>query len=230
MFNKLAARTSTFVRLAQIQQCNRALIAPASRMVHARGYNNMEDRVAYVFHEVNMALMNCKNTENMGEIYTKYGEYMTDKQIMYGFHFIATNKIDKAPAFWDVILPMVKKQLEGLDRETTPSLFMAVEGAAAMYLQDNEFWEIVENKFVDEGLWRYFTLETTAEFLCSIARVGRGSDEIVDLIEKHFIKHRKGLTPETIAIAKLGFARLNKGSEILHRVLADPKTELPALE
>lgn len=199
-------------------------------MVHSRGYNNIEDRVAYVFHEINFALMHAKNPDNMVEIYQKYGEYMTDKQIMFGFNFIATNKLEKTRDFWDVIVPMVKTQLKTLDRQSHPSLFTAVEGASAMYLQDNEFWEIVENKFVDDGLWRYFDLETTAKFLCAFGRVGRGSDEIVDLIEKHFIKHRKGLTPNTISIAKDGFAKINKGSEILHRVLNDPKTELPALE
>jgi hypothetical protein len=51
-------------------------------------------------------------------------------------------------------------------------------------------------------LWRYFDLETTVKLLNCLARVGRGSDEIVELIEKHLIKHRKGLTPDTIDIAK----------------------------
>ena len=99
-----------------------------------------------------------------------------------------------------------------------------------MYLQDNEFWELIENKFVDEGLWLYFDLKQTAILLNCFARVGRGSDEIVELIEKHLIKHRKGLTPQVIAIAQEGFDKINKGSEIMHRVLKDPKTELPALE
>ena len=99
-----------------------------------------------------------------------------------------------------------------------------------MYLQDNEFWELIEHKLVDEGLWRYFDLLSSAKMLCYLARVGRGSDDIVDLLEKHFIKHRLGLTPEIIDIAQQGFLKMNKGSEILHRVLADPKTQLPALE
>ena len=58
-----------------------------------------------------------------------------------------------------------------------------------------------------------------AQLLCDVGRVGRGSDDLVEMIEKYFIKHRKGLTPETIELAKIGFARLNKGSEILQRVL-----------
>ena len=149
---------------------------------------------------------------------------------MYGFNFIAMNRLEKTPEFWDVILPKVKEQLKGLDRQTCSALFRAIEGGAGMYLQDNEFWELIENKFVDEGLWRYFDLYQTAVVLNCFARVGRGSDDIVELIEKHFIKHRKGLTAETIEIAQEGFNKINKGSEIMHRVLKDPKTELPALE
>lgn len=44
------------------------------------------------------------------------------------------------------------------------------------------------------------------------------------------IKHRKALTPEIIQTARQGFQKINKGSEILYRVLDDPTTELPALE
>ena len=117
-----------------------------------------------------------------------------------------------------------------LDRNTVKSLKMMIEGASSMYLQDNEFWEIVEQKFVDEGLHRYYSLEDLSDLLCAFGRVGRGSDDMVEIIEKHFIKHRKGLTAYTIANAKVGFASVNKGSEILQRVLEDPNTELPALE
>jgi hypothetical protein len=38
---------------------------------------------------------------------------------------------------------------------------------------------------------------------------------MIELIEKTMIKHRKGLTPGTISVAKEGFAKINKGSEIL---------------
>jgi hypothetical protein len=41
---------------------------------------------------------------------------MTDRQIMHGFHYIAMNKLEKTPEFWDIILPLVKKQLKTLDR------------------------------------------------------------------------------------------------------------------
>ena len=63
-----------------------------------------------------------------------------------------------------------------------------------------------------------------------MAFVGRGSDEFLEIIEKTLIKHRKSLTPEIIEKARQGFLKVNKGSEILFKVLDDPKVELPALE
>lgn len=63
-----------------------------------------------------------------------------------------------------------------------------------------------------------------------MAHVGRGSDELIELVEKTLIKHRKALTPEIIDTARQGFVRINKGSEILFKVLEDPSIELPALE
>jgi hypothetical protein len=165
------------------------------RFIHARGYTNFDDHYSFIFNEINFALQGAKNTDNIVFVYKKYGQYMTDKQIMFGFHFIAMNKLEKTPDFWDTILPLVKKQLKTLDRQTCPALYTAIEGAAGMYLQDNEFWELVEHKIVDEGLWRYLDLLQSAKLLNCLARVGRGSDDIVELLEKHFIKHRKGLTP-----------------------------------
>jgi hypothetical protein len=68
------------------------------------------------------------------------------------------------------------------------------------------------------------------EILNYLANVGRGSDELIETIEKTLIKHRKALTPEIIDAAKQGFLKINKGSDILFKVLEDPNIQLPALE
>ena len=73
-------------------------------------------------------------------------------------------------------------------------------------------------------------MDQLTEVLNFLASVGRGSDEMIEIIEKTLIKHRKSLTPEIIHVARQGFLKINKGSEILFRVLDDPTTELPALE
>jgi len=74
-----------------------------------------------------------------------------------------------------------------------------------MTLQDNEFWELVEQKLVDEGLHRYFELDQLVKILVNLANVGRGSDELIEIIEKTLIKHRKAITPEIAANARHGF-------------------------
>ena len=216
--------------MRQQTRMNTALYVAAQRQVHSRGYNRFDDDYHFYFTETNFALMGAKNTPNIVFVLQKYEKHLTDEQIAYAFWQIAAYQLERTPEFWDIVVPMVKRQLATLDRQCTNSMGMMIEAAARMSLQDNEFWELVEQKLVDEGLLRYFTLEATADILCNVAHVGRGSDDLVEAIEKTFIKHRKGLSPQTIDVAKQGFSKLAKGSEIMHRVLADPNTELPALE
>ena len=45
------------------------LVPTTFRMVHARGYNNFDDKEAWLFHEINNAMINAKNTPNIVEIY-----------------------------------------------------------------------------------------------------------------------------------------------------------------
>ena len=104
------------------------------RLIHQRGYNNYDDDHAHHFHEINFALQAAKNTPNIVFIYKKYGAKMTDMQIMYGFHYIATNRLEKTPEFWNVILPLVKEQMAGLDSQTPGALMHGVQAAAEMQL------------------------------------------------------------------------------------------------
>ena len=104
------------------------------RMIHPRGYTNPEDHATMHFNEASMALMGAKNTRNLVFVCKKYEKYMTDKQIMYAFNMVAQHKLDKIPEFWSYMVPLVKEQLKGLDRQTVPSLCKAVEAAAFMRL------------------------------------------------------------------------------------------------
>ena len=202
------------------------------RAVHARGYNDFHDVPYYIFHEVNAAMQVCHNVGDYAFVFEKYSDSLTDFQIGYAFEDIGINNYERLPPFWNVILPRVKQQIPTLDRSCTQSLLQIVHGASEMSLQDNELWELLESKIVDEGLLRYFTLEETGQMLCHFANVGRGSDELIEQIEKTFIKHRKALhiNPHILALCKDGFSQLNKGSEILKRVLEDPTVQLPQLE
>ena len=51
------------------------MLAPvALRSVHSRGYNNFDDYVTMTFHEINILLMNARNTPNIVYCYERYGE------------------------------------------------------------------------------------------------------------------------------------------------------------
>ena len=103
------------------------LPAVTMRSIHARGYNNFDDHVSMIFHEVNFALIHAHNTDNIVYIYKKFGdEVMTPEQIMMGFYKIMVNGLEKSPDFWKVIVPMVKKQMATLDRNTIRSLKMGI--------------------------------------------------------------------------------------------------------
>ena len=170
----------------------------SARSIHARGYNNFNDMDSTVFHEVNMALFSCRNTPNFIEVLRKWEKDLMPEQIMFSFMYINEHKLEKNPDYWNFLVPMVKKQMTTLDRNTIKSMYNAIYGAAVGHLQDNEFWEIVEQKLVDEGLHRYLDLDQLGNIIVALGQVGRGSDDLVEIIEKTFIKHRKGLTPKII--------------------------------
>eukprot|EP00347_Sterkiella_histriomuscorum_P002193 403369108 len=213
-----------------INNQNKILLNDSMRFVHPRGYNDFYDSYTNIFHETNFALMGAKETEQFAYVLDRFGNTMTDTQLAYMFQYIGRLQLDKSKGFWEKILPAVKKQLATLDRNCTKSLYHFIEGASQMKLQDNEFWELVEQKLVDERLHRYFELEKLTNILVLLAEVGRGSDEMIEIVEKTLIKHRRAITPEIADTAREGFRLINKGSEILYRVLDDPNTELPALE
>jgi hypothetical protein len=57
---------------------------------------------------------------------------------------------------------------------------MIINGAGQMQLQDNELWEAIESKLINEGLLRYFSIHETSEILYQFANCGRGSDELIE--------------------------------------------------
>ena len=162
------------------QAVNFQIIQTLQRNVHARGYNDFDDMPYHIFHEINAALQVCHNLKDYGFVFEKYGADMTDFQIAYAFEDIALDNLEKLPEFWNIILPKVKEQFPTLDRQCTQAMYKVIHGASVMQLQDNELWEMIESKLVDEGLLRYFTLRDTSRILCCFARVGRGSDELLE--------------------------------------------------
>ena len=119
-------------------------------------------------------------------------------------------------------MPRVKSLLKKLDRHCPRSLYHIIASAGKMQLQDNEFWEIVEEQMIDNRLHRYLNVDQMCGVVKALSLVGRGSDELLEICEKYIVKHRKALTGENIKLASEGFKALNKGSAVLFEVLGDP--------
>ena len=150
--------------------------------VHPRGYNDVQDVPYYMFHEINGAMVACHNCPDYAHLFKspEYCDYLTDIQISYAFYDISTHNYAQTPELWDIILPRVKEQIPYLDRNCVQSMMFTIKGAGAMQLQDNELWEALESKLVDEGLLRYFNLQEMSEILFYFAKCGRGSDDLID--------------------------------------------------
>ena len=155
---------------------------------------------------------------------------MPENYIAFAFYQIGNFNHDRDIFFWETILPRVKDQMKTLDRHTIKSLYLIIIGASRMQLQDNEFWETVEEQLIDNRLHRYLNIDQVCDLVEGLSLVGRGSDELLELCEKYIIKHRKALTKINIEKASHGFKELNKGSAVLFEVLGDPSRGLKQIE
>jgi len=52
--------------------------AVGCRFIHPRGYNDERDMYSFRFHEINVGLLNARNTDNIAFLFKKHQEEMTD--------------------------------------------------------------------------------------------------------------------------------------------------------
>ncbi|CAI2379563.1 unnamed protein product [Moneuplotes crassus] len=191
--------------------------------VHSRGYNHTVGDIShYDSLDMSQYIIHAETCEELAYVFNKYPEELAHQHIANAFLKIGGYNYDRGDEFFEVILPRVKEQLKVYDRHCIRSVFKIIKGAAGMRLQDNEFWELVEEKLIDDRLFRYLTLDETCSLVDLLGLVQRGSDELIELCEKYIIKHRKSLIPKNIREAAKGFKKLNKGSAVLFEVLQDP--------
>lgn len=141
-------------------------------------------------------LMYSANMDDLVMFLRKYRDHVTDEHICAAFHRSAEHNMIRGESFWNEMVPLVKDQLRTLDRQGVHAIHLAITGAGMWQLQDNEFWEIIEQKLVDQGLLRYLNLDQQSEVVQALGRVNRGSDLLLENIERQFILHRRALTEE----------------------------------
>ena len=72
----------------------------------------------------------CDFVGETSDILKKHEKDLLPEQIMFSFQFIMEHKLEKNPDFWNFLVPLVKKQMTTLDRQTVRSLYDAISGAS----------------------------------------------------------------------------------------------------
>ena len=107
----------------------RSLLAQSTRSVHQRGYNHWIDIEFNKYEDNNQAVQFTWNTEELAKYLSENKDTMTMQQISFAFKKIAEHKLSRTPEFWDIILPLVKNQLQAVDRHTKAELAVFIDAA-----------------------------------------------------------------------------------------------------
>ena len=158
-----------------------------------------------------------------------YEGFVTTESLFKKFEHIANIK-DMQPSTYSVLIPILKHYMMKFDRHNINELYLAVAGACKMYLADNEFWDIVENKLIGDKLYRYLSVEQSVNLADFLITAERGSNSLIKALEVTIIKHRRAVFSQKklLKIAKKAFEK--KGSDIIKAALEDPNIEVPGID
>lgn len=103
------------------------------------------------YHEIPEYITRCTNgdilhslsTENVAMLFKEKQGFLTDETILFKFYEISVTHQDMPPAFFETVLPEVKKCIANSDRHCINILANAVIGGANLCLGDREFWGLL---------------------------------------------------------------------------------------
>jgi len=93
-------------------------------------------------------LIMALSTENIANLFIEKKGFLTDEWIIYKFYEISATHRDTSQAFYETILPEVKKCIANSDRHCINILAFGVIGGANLSLGDREFWGLLVIIFI----------------------------------------------------------------------------------
>ena len=114
---------------------------------------------------------------------------------------------------WPEICKIVKTIIKDYDRAAIYELYVVTRCIAEVGEANQEFWDMIEHKMMNEGLCRYLTESQAAGLLWSLCKVGKGSDELWKKLEKEVSKFYLSLEPKELQEAIYGLEVSGKGDK-----------------
>ena len=94
-----------------------------------------------------------------------------------------------------------------------------------MQVQDDSLWSLFEQKLIAERLYRYISVDQLIDVTSGISAANRGNPALFDVLEKVFIKHRLALNGDKAEVIRKAFEDRKLGSNLLFKVLENPRAE-----
>ena len=180
--------------------------------------------------ELTWAIAACHNCKMMAELLKANLGQMSDYQLSYAIYWLYNNDLELDEHFQNTILPIVKEFVKNMDRESNRTLAEIVSYMGWMKVQDEGLWTLFEQKLINEKLYRYLSLEQLIDVTSGISTANKGNPQLFDIFEKVFIKHRLALDSDSSFAIRKAFEERKLGSNLLFKVLENPKAELPELK
>eukprot|EP00801_Mesodinium_rubrum_P001068 Mrub_01068.p1 GENE.Mrub_01068~~Mrub_01068.p1 ORF type:complete len:760 (+),score=136.67 Mrub_01068:47-2326(+) len=162
-------------------------------------YNNSEkplhrDDFGYILAEVDGKIsFSWNNYHQLNKLIMQYGPFMNDYHIAFCAYKAWMVNLPFDSLAETVLLKFIMDKLPNFNYENGSSLAMIVMGMSGLGCTDPKFWKLVEEKLIDEEIYRYIPLNYSLNFLHVMAMADIKSEKIFGTYEKYIIKHRNQL-------------------------------------
>ena len=188
---------------------------------------NVWDLKKNLYVEISDALSCTYTCRQIANLLKENIHQITDYQVSYAIFKIWEDDLEIDDHFYNVILPIVKEFVRLMGREHNKSLAELIQYMGWMKIQDDNLWQLFEQKLVNERLYRYIPLKELCKVMNAISEANRGSVELFGIFERVLIKHRYNLEDDDIELAQKAFAKRPETNQLLLDVLDNSSKELP---
>jgi len=143
------------------------------------------------YRELTSGLESCKTMSTLVYYFRKYPKIITLYHLRLAFRRIASLHMELIQDFWDVVFPYAKALVKTANRESVDTMAACLLSLSELLIQDEEIWQVAQEKLVKEKMLRYVMLGNVPSLLYAFANNKKGTKETMDAIENLILTHIK---------------------------------------